>query len=75
MQRVFALISVVGLPACTATEPLETSDGDTAGWTCEEGYQVGDCSPDFALPEASGEEVSLSDYSGSVVLLASEALW
>ena len=39
------------------------------------GYGVGDISPDFALVDQHGEEVRLSDFCGSVVLLDTSAYW
>ncbi|MDP6932758.1 MAG: hypothetical protein QGG40_07565 [Myxococcota bacterium] len=61
----------LGLWGCTSPET-----GDTGGpGSCEEGLQAGYCAPDFELPEASGQQVALSDHAGRIVLLASETLW
>ena len=58
--------------SATGSAAVDTAAADTEQ-PCEAGYEVGLCAPDFALPEASGEPIALSDYAGSVVLLASEA--
>ena len=39
------------------------------------GYAVGQTVPDFALVDQYGEEVRLSDFCGSVVLLDTSAFW
>ena len=41
----------------------------------EEGYAVGQRSPDWSLIDQHGEEVVLSDFCGSVVLLETSAFW
>ena len=62
------------VPPATDSAATDTAAADTEQ-PCEGGYEVGLCAPDFSLPEASGAPVALSDYAGSVVLLASEAIW
>jgi hypothetical protein len=77
MKRIVALTAVLWTaPACVSSageDELAQSESDAP--SCEVGFEVGDCAPDFTLMEAAGEDMSLSEHSGSVVLLASEALW
>jgi len=43
---------------------------------CEgEGIQLGECAPDFTLPEADGNDWTLSEQQGDVVLLDFSAIW
>ena len=75
-RAVLVTASLVGMMACTdpsaASAPTDTG---AAQAPCTEGLVEGECAPDFMLPEASGVEVALSDHAGSIVLVASEALW
>ena len=76
VRVVMTIASIVGMAACTAPAeaPLEADTGEAIE-PCNEGLVEGECAPDFTLPEASGAEISLSDHAGSIVLVASEALW
>jgi hypothetical protein len=47
------------------TTPILTACGPSNGT----GLSVGDPSPEFSLPSASGEQVSLSDFRGSKAVL------
>jgi peroxiredoxin len=81
---VLALLASVGCNAAT-----ESSDDLIPGWTpnpepelgqaaCSTalaGRDLGDFAEDFALLDASGKTVHLSDYCGSVVYLALGAMW
>ena len=76
--RIIMMITtgIAGVTACA--EPAEApplADTGQAPEPCNEGLVEGECAPDFTLPEASGAEVALSDHAGSIVLVASEALW
>ena len=51
------------MPASSDTTPSAT------------GYAVGQTVPDFSLVDQYGEEVTLSDFCGSVVLLETSAFW
>ena len=70
----------------SGTDPLdESAHPYTGGYlvnTCsgssdgiDEGYAVGQRSPDWTLIDQHGEEVTLSDFCGSVVLLETSAFW
>jgi hypothetical protein len=77
-QRVMhavALIGLIGLCACPSTDTDVKGQGNPHPKGCVEGFESGECAPDFILPEASGDTFTLSDSRGSVVLLASEAIW
>lgn len=39
------------------------------------GFDVGDCAPDFTLPDRTGAMVSLSDQRGKVALVDISAVW
>ena len=42
---------------------------------CEVGIAVGDCAPDFTLPDADGANVSLSDFPDKLILINCSAEW
>ena len=52
---------------------VDTCSGSSDGIT--EGYAIGQRSPDWSLIDQHGEEVTLSDFCGSVVLLETSAFW
>jgi len=71
-----------GLAACAG--PGELDDSSEASTTladntpvvdCVEGIELGDCAPDFTLPDADGVDVSLSDYAGELILINCSAVW
>lgn len=57
----------------TTAEPTGTTQSSEAA--CEPGLEVGNCPPEFALPDTTDQLVALSEFQGQVVLIASEALW
>ena len=59
-------------PSQSAEESSQSATGEAG---CELGFEVGDCPPDFAMPDTLGEDTRLFDFRGDVVLIASEALW
>lgn len=70
---------LLGMLGCAGPTPpdAEQLDGPAAcpPEDCATGYLEGDCLPDFSERDADGEEVALCDFSGDVVLVASEAMW
>ncbi|RME27909.1 MAG: hypothetical protein D6798_03595 [Deltaproteobacteria bacterium] len=56
---------------------LDTADGTAApcGPDVPTGLQVGDCAPDFTLPDANGAPFTLSDQRGKVALVDISAVW
>ncbi|NLH48494.1 MAG: TlpA family protein disulfide reductase [Myxococcales bacterium] len=50
-------------------------DNDDNDTTPQMGYDVGDKMPDFTLLDQKGDEVSLYDYAGKVILLDTSAMW
>ena len=58
-----ALLTGCTVPGSTGTDPLK------------EGFAIGEVAPDFTLPDASGEPVSLSDYLGQRVIVVGTASW
>lgn len=63
--------------ACAAQSPVDTLDSDPSAGVveCVEGFGVGDCAPDFTLPDHSGEPESLSDHSGQRVIVIGTSMW
>ena len=61
----------VGTDATTLDNTLvgTPSTGSTADGECQAGFRIGHCPKDIALPDASGELVSLHDQRGSRVLV------
>ncbi len=82
------LFSVLLLPAlllysaCTATKSGDAVAGADSGngpvcpvGGSPTGLTVGDCAPNFTLPDRSGALVSLSDQRGKVALVDISAVW
>lgn len=65
----FALL-IIGTSACK-----KTTDEPTAGGEKEIGVKVGLYAPDFTLPDKDGNEETLSDYQGKIVLIDFWASW
>jgi peroxiredoxin len=72
-------VAPAGEPADQADQTAEQSPAlsptSEAEATTEPALQIGDVAPDFTLPTLSGEEVSLRDFRGKVVLLNFWATW
>lgn len=68
--------------ACSAETP-QGQDRDSSDPNAEEpcglngptGLAVGDCAPDFTLPDSTGEAFTLSAQRGKVALVDISALW
>jgi peroxiredoxin len=60
------------LPACDKSEPRGTAAPDNAE---RNGVTMGETAPDFTLNNMHGDEVSLSDLRGKVVLVNFWATW
>lgn len=58
--------------ACSSAPVVLDTDADAP---CEQGIQIGDCAPDFTLPDRDGEDVSLSDHEGELILINCSAMW
>ena len=74
------MILALALFACTPdsldTDRVDTdADVITEPVECDEGTQVGDCAPDFTLPDRDGVDVSLSDFEGDLILINCSAVW
>ena len=53
----------------------EDTGGDVDAVDCDEGFELGQCPPDFAVVDADGATVSLSDYDGVPIIVAGAAEW
>ncbi len=53
----------------TSTAPSTSTPG------CVTGFDIGECPPDFALPDRNAETVRLSDYPGLRVAVVGTAEW
>lgn len=80
------LLATACTAACTrATSPtgsdsgpgLDTADGTPApcGPDDPTGLEIGDCAPDFTLPDANGTPFTLSAQRGKVALVDISAVW
>jgi peroxiredoxin len=74
------LVAIVALPGCGRRDERSTEEG-TVGSTGEMGQSggvgtdVGDTPPAFSLADLDGNQVTLEDYAGSVVVLDLWATW
>ena len=66
------LLGLLFAVGCTTT--VDRAGGDSAA-ACEVGRFVGDCAPDFTLPDHLGGEWTLSELRGEVVVLDFNAEW
>lgn len=75
LKTSIALAAALAFAAgCSAGDgPAATGDPGKSGRA--EGIQVGNLAPDFALQDANGRTVRLSDYRGKVVLVEFSAMW
>ncbi len=55
--------------------PDDDDAGDDDDDTVPEGYKDGDRMPNFTLKDSDGNDVSLKDFKGKVILLDSSAVW
>jgi len=53
----------------------DTEVADTAPEPCTEGIEVGDCAPDFTLPDRYAQPFTLSSQRGKVALVDISAVW
>jgi cytochrome c-type biogenesis protein len=65
----------VGGGSAAASDRLVTSDPDFDPSSVEEGMKVGMLAPDFTTVTPDGQEISLSDFRGNIVLLNFWATW
>ncbi|MFT5583165.1 MAG: cytochrome oxidase Cu insertion factor (SCO1/SenC/PrrC family) [Cognaticolwellia sp.] len=74
ISLVFALSFAV---ACTeaADGPSQDSDAVDSGPSAPEGFDIGEMAPNFTLPNAEGQTVSLTDYQGGRVAVVGTASW
>ncbi len=63
-------LAILFFAACTPSPPP-----DAGTTTCDEGLAVGDCAPDFTLPDAQGVPWTLSDHRGDVVVVEISGFW
>lgn len=70
MKRILGALLAGGC----AAEPVDTGVADTSP-PAETGATDLDLAPDFTYPDATGAPVSLSDFRGHLVLLASAQMW
>jgi hypothetical protein len=61
-------VGLVGLIGCAPQSEPGSS-------ICESGTAVGDCAPQFALPDRDGHEVRLDEMLGELVLVNCSAMW
>jgi cytochrome oxidase Cu insertion factor (SCO1/SenC/PrrC family) len=80
--RITLLASVVatGLGCANPSSMDSTAtSSDTTGLGCgpdvETGLAVGDCAPDFSMPNRDGVEVTLYSQRGKVALVDISAIW
>lgn len=70
-----APVGPVGHSGHGATSSTTSSTVPTQSGACVEGFAVGACPPDFALPDGAGDLVALSDFPDQVVVVLSTAAW
>ena len=58
-------------------EPVDTGTevAEVCGAEAPTGLEVGDCTPEFALPDRYGETFTLSSMRGKVALVDISAVW
>lgn len=64
------LLAFVLLAGCTAETPPAGEGG-----ACDVGLEVGECAPDFTLPDRFGTPFTLSQQRGKVALVDISAVW
>jgi hypothetical protein len=73
---VLAAVLAVGCGAPGEPDPGGPPDPPSG---CEDGapvgLELGQCAPEFILPDSEGSEVALSSFRGSVALVDIAALW
>ena len=69
------LIAPLVLVACDGAPSKPTPSTDVCGPDAPRGLEIGDCAPEFALPDATGELVALSSMRGRVALVDISAVW
>ena len=67
---VFVALLMIAVASCK-----KTTDNPSTGGEKETGVKVGLYAPDFTLPDKNGNEKSLSDYKGKIVLVDFWASW
>jgi len=71
-----SILPIALLAACTpGAEPTDTAAQIACGPSTERGLEVGDCAPDFTLPDRAGTAFTLSAQRGKVALVDISALW
>lgn len=65
----------VGLETTTTPDNtlVGTTSSETTDGECKTGFRIGNCPKDIALPDATGELVSIHDQRGSRVLVIGSA--
>ncbi len=83
-MRLLWTMTLMALAACAPGSKEDETGGavDTAnavdevcGATADIGLEVGQCAPDFALPDRYGEVFTLSSMRGKVALVDISAVW
>ena len=71
------LASAVFLSACGGPDETSKGDSDTdvPAPECVISIEIEQCAPDFALPDPTGEILTLSGFRGQAVLVDFSALW
>lgn len=79
------LLGLATLVACSApvaepgVDPSTSGDDSATAEPCgagaDIGLDVGQCAPDFTLPDSTGADFTLSDQRGKVALVDIAAIW
>jgi hypothetical protein len=74
-MRTWVGLALVGCAGTGGVDPAVVDDTDDANEQCVTGLKVGQCPPEFSLPDAVGEPVALSTYIGRPVAVVGSSLW
>ena len=64
-----------GTPAPSTTRPVAIDSPHACDVGQPRGLEVGDCAPESALPDRTGEPVQLSSFRGRLALVDISAIW
>ena len=78
-MKPWMILAAVWAAGCGAAGGPEPGDSPNPPSACEEGapvgLELGQCAPEFILPDSEGNDVALSSFRGSVALVDIAALW